>query len=81
MSHAIFSLNGSQAKLLKIEGCPCDGYFVLFHLDDPVPVALGTFLQTGDDDLSTHEAGAASGTGRNVQLGSKIVLHKDLLFM
>ena len=46
-----------------------------------MPVALGTFLQTGDDDLSTHEAGAASGTGRNVQLGSKIVLHKDLLFM
>ena len=45
-----------------------------------MPVALGTFLQT-DDDLSTHEAGAASGTGRNVQLGSKIVLHKDLLFM
>lgn len=44
-------------------------------------VALGTFLQAGDDDLSTHEAGAASGTGRNVQLGSKIVLHKDLLFM
>ena len=41
-----------------------------------MPVALGTFLQTGDDDLSTHEAGAASGTGRNVQLGSKIVLHK-----
>ena len=46
-----------------------------------MPVALGTFLQTGDDDLSTHEAGAASGTGRNVQLGSKIVLHKHLLFM
>ena len=46
-----------------------------------MPVALGTFLQTGDDDLSTHEAGAASGTGRNVQLGSKIVLQKHLLYM
>ena len=51
------------------------------YISPSVPVALGTFLQTGDDDLSTHEAGAASGTGRNVQLGSKIVLHKDLLFM
>ena len=46
-----------------------------------MPVALGTFLQTGDDDLSTHEAGAASGTGRNVQLGSKIFLHKEPFFM
>lgn len=44
-------------------------------------VALGTFLQAGDDDLSTHEASAASGTGRNVQFRLKIILHRNLLFM
>lgn len=80
MSHAIFSLSGGLGKLIKIDGCPCDRDLILFNVDDPMPVAFRAFLQTSDNDLSTHEAGAASGAGGNVQLRSKVILHRDLLF-
>ena len=46
------------------------GNSIPFDLDYPVPVAFGTFVQSSDDDFSTHEAGSALGTTGNVQLGS-----------
>ena len=40
---------------------PRHSNFVPFDLDHPVPVAFGTFVQSSDDDFSTHQSGATSG--------------------
>ena len=59
---------------------PNHGHLVLLHVNDPVAVTLGAFLQPGDDDLPAHEARSAFGATRNIQICSQLFLHNvDLL--
>ena len=63
-----------------MDRCPNHGHLVFFHVNDPVAVTLGAFLQPGDDDLPAHEACSAFGAVGDVQVCSQLFLHDvDLL--
>ena len=84
MSHSIFSfgkrvLGQVSGELLEMDGRPGNRYFILFHLDHPVPLTFRALVEPGNDDDAAHEARSAFGAIGNIQICSQLFHYDNLL--
>ena len=72
--------SGELSEFLKMYRRPCDRDFVSFHLDHPVAIAPGTFMQSSDNNFFHTSVGChIGGSWRRCSLTGVLDLSIDAL--